>query len=243
MFFRKKNPLDKKKFKQVVVIGIGRFGQQVVDNLLNMPFYRILAIDVNEINLQKLSKTVDGFYKGDSSNEAFIDELGLDGTDIFILGIGTNIEASLLTAVILKKKFKNSRIIAKASSENHELVLNYLGIKETVYPERSAAKRTIMKIANPIFDIKFANENNIDSGNAQEFEGGMLMVKIPIPTMYEDKKLRDCNFPKDLTIVMVYREGRPTIIYGDFILKHNDEIFVLGKSEKVINYISSIHSI
>lgn len=242
--FKKKSKSDVSKEKvkssknkkvEVAVFGAGRFGSQIIENLAILPGYRVIAIDPQQDNLKKLPTTVDNLVVGDSSNEAFLEEVGLDGTDIFIIAYGSNIQASILTAAILKKKYPSKRIIAKASSDDHERILRQLGINEIINPEKTGAKKAIVKILNPIMSAGY--DSNI--GSIHDLEGDMSLVRLALPKEYIGKKVKESGIPREVTIVLVYRKDKPMTVYGDFKFEAYDEILLVAENKTVMKYIAN----
>ncbi len=222
--------------KEIVVFGCGKFGHQIVENLAILPEYRIIAVDTDQRKLKTLHLNVDSLIVGDSSNEHFLDELGIEDVGIFVIGIGLNIQASLLTAALLRKKYRNARVIAKAISDEHEAILRQLGVVELINPEKAGANRALIKIFNPILDSGKSEKIN----SIQEIEGGMSLVKVVLPMDLVGKKVKETGFPKEITIVLVYRKSKPLVVYGDFKFELGDEILIVADNATVIQFIDAL---
>ena len=127
------------KPKQFAVIGLGRFGTSVAQALYHMG-HDVLAVDISEERVNSVMKDVTHVVQVDSTNEAAIRSLGLDNFNVVIVSIGQDVQASILTTLILKELgVKN--IVAKARTELHGKVLYKIGANRVVYPERDMGVR------------------------------------------------------------------------------------------------------
>jgi len=161
---------------EVVIIGIGEFGTFLVEYLDGAKMFDIIAIDQNPEMLRKVRTKVIGAYTGNSTSVRFLDEIGIETADVIVVAIGDNTEASILTSSILKEKFPDKKIIAKASNELHERVLIQLGIHEVVLPERAASENAYKTITIP-----FMFSANTKTSDVTELEGGIVMIKKTTP--------------------------------------------------------------
>ena len=119
--------------KQIVVIGLGRFGTSLATTLACLG-HDVLALDRNEREVQNVASQVTHAVQVDATNEAVLQELGVGNFDIAIVGIGSKIESSVLITILLKK-LGVPYIIAKADTELHGSILEKIGADRVVYPE------------------------------------------------------------------------------------------------------------
>jgi len=125
--------------KSFAVIGLGRFGTSVAKTLSLMG-HDVLAIDTDEERVQEVIDCVTHAVQVDALEEAALKSLGIRNFDVVIVAIGADIQASILTTVILKElgvKF----VVAKAQNELHGKVLEKTGADRVVYPERDMGVR------------------------------------------------------------------------------------------------------
>ena len=97
--------------KNILIIGIGRFGYHIAKEL-NKFNTQILAIDVDEVSLQKVSEYVSKTIIGDASDLEFLKTIGVNNFDNCIVTISDNFQASLETVLNLKE-LGAKRITAK----------------------------------------------------------------------------------------------------------------------------------
>ncbi|SEU20679.1 TrkA family potassium uptake protein [Paenibacillus sp. NFR01] len=133
--------------KQYAVIGMGRFGSSVAKALSEMG-YDVLAIDADEQRTQEISGIVTHAVSADSTDEEALRALGIRNFDVVVVAIGEDIQASILTTLILKD-LGVPAILVKAKSELHGKVLSKIGADKVVYPERDMGTRVAHHLASP----------------------------------------------------------------------------------------------
>ena len=99
--------------KSVLVIGIGRFGYHLIDQL-SKAGDEILAVDYSEERLEPVLGMVTSSLIGDATNEQFIKSLGVENFDVCFVAIGDNFQSSLETTALLKDNGAKY-IVARAS--------------------------------------------------------------------------------------------------------------------------------
>ncbi|MCB5245542.1 MAG: TrkA family potassium uptake protein [Candidatus Cloacimonadaceae bacterium] len=116
------------------VIGLGRFGMTVA-TILAETGMEVLAIDKDQALVDAISGKVTQAICINSTDEEALRNLNLDEMDAVILGIGSNIEESILTAAILKK-IGVGMIHAKVENELHGRILELIGVQKILLPEK-----------------------------------------------------------------------------------------------------------
>lgn len=125
--------------KQVVVIGLGRFGSSVAQELYQMG-HDVLAIDLEEENVQDTLGHVTYAVRADATHEAVLKELGVNNFDVAIVAIGSDIQASILVTVLLKD-LGIPYIVTRAINELHANTMDRIGSDKVVYPEQEMGRR------------------------------------------------------------------------------------------------------
>ena len=110
-----------KKTKQFAVIGLGRFGTSVARTLFKAG-YEVLAIDSSEERVQKLSDEFTQVVQADTTNESTLKALGIRNFDVVVVAIGEDVQANVLTTLVLKELGVNC-IVAKARNRLHGRML------------------------------------------------------------------------------------------------------------------------
>ncbi|ALS23457.1 MULTISPECIES: potassium channel family protein [Paenibacillus] len=149
------------KNTQYAVIGLGRFGSSLAEELLKLG-YEVLGIDVDEEAVEEMSDKLTHVVVADSTEEEVIRSLGIRNFDCVVVAIGNDIQASILTAILLKD-IGVKTVVAKALSELHGKVLNKIGVDRVIYPERDMGIRVAHQLVSPnLLDyIELSNDYTI----------------------------------------------------------------------------------
>lgn len=129
---------------QVAVIGLGRFGGSICKTLIELG-HDVLAIDIKESKVNEFADLVTQAVQLDSTDEHALKEVGIRNMDHVIVAIGDDIQASILTTLILKE-MNVPFVTAKAINDHHEKVLAKIGADKIVHPERDMGVRLVHQL-------------------------------------------------------------------------------------------------
>jgi trk system potassium uptake protein TrkA len=132
--------------KQFAVFGLGVFGVAVAKNLM-MEGMEVIAIDDNEKNIEMIKNDVTEAAILDSTKEEALRAIDIGRVDCAIVCIGENMEASILTSLLLKK-LEVPKIVARANSQGHRQILNLIGVDEIVSPEEEMGMRLARRVSS-----------------------------------------------------------------------------------------------
>lgn len=146
--------------KQFIVIGLGRFGGSLTTTLISLG-HEVMAIDKNQRRIQEYSGIVSHIYNADSTDEQVLRDLGVRNIEHAIVAIGDDLQASILTTLILKE-LGVKKITAKATNDYHRKVLERIGADYIIRPERDTGIRVAHQItSNNLIDyLELTPEHN-----------------------------------------------------------------------------------
>jgi trk system potassium uptake protein len=205
--------------KQIVVIGLGRFGTSMATTLAGMG-HDVLAIDSNETKVKNISSVVTHSVQADVTNEAVLKDLGVGNFDIGVVGIGYNILNSILATTILKK-LGVKYIVARAMDELHGGILTRVGADTVVYPESEAGER----VAHSITSVYIMD-------NISLF-GQYGVTLLQAPPYFEGKNLTDLGFGRasklGIAVLLIQRQ-KEVIVTPDRMetVRKGDMLIVSG---------------
>lgn len=133
-----------------MVIGLGRFGGAVAAELCRLGF-EVLGIDADGGRIQHYSELLTHVVQADSTNQAALQQLGVADFSHAVVGIGTDIEAGILTVAALED-LGVSNIWAKAVTKSHGRILERVGAHHVVYPEHDMGHRVAHLVGGRIID-------------------------------------------------------------------------------------------
>jgi len=205
----------------ILVIGLGRFGGQVAASLVRLG-HEVLAIDQDEQLVQRWSDRLTYVVQADATDEEALQQLGVGELRRAIVGIGTDIEASVLTVLALNEIGVRD-IWAKAITAKHGKILSAVGADHVIYPEAAMGERVAHLIASQMLDFI-------------EFDDGYAIAKVLAPAEAIGRTLAESALRSKygITVVGVKMTGADftyaqpdTMVYGGALL------IVAGKTPEV----------
>ena len=210
--------------RQVVVAGLGRFGASVATTL-HQRGHQVLAIDKDEGIVQDIASQVTHAVQADITNEAALRELGIANFDVAVVGVGSDIQVSLLTTVLLQR-MGVPFVIARAENELHGLTLSKIGAHKVVYPNREGGERLAHSLALP------------DVVDYLEVSANFGISKITPPAGTVGKTLEEADLgirsKFGLTVVLI-RRGDDVILTPDRFerIQEGDILIVAGRDQQL----------
>ncbi|MGZ9696655.1 potassium channel family protein [Bacillus safensis] len=211
--------------KEFAVIGLGRFGGSIC-KALSEEGLEVLAIDLNEDRVNEYAQIASHAVIGDSTDEAVLKNLGMRNFDHVIVAIGENIQASILTTIILKE-LGVKLVTVKAQNDYHEKLLNKIGADRVVHPERDMGKRIAHKIItnNVIEYLELSDEYGLIEVEANGHLENQSLLDLDIRAIYQ------------INIVAIKR-GKEVIIspLAHEQIQKNDILIVIGAMKDIARF-------
>jgi trk system potassium uptake protein TrkA len=132
--------------KQFAVFGLGVFGISLARNLMEEGM-EVIAIDSEERNIEAIKNDVTQAAILDCTKEETLHAVDIGKIDCAVVCIGEDMEASIMTALLLKK-LEVPKIIARANSEAHRQILSLIGVDEIVSPEEDMGLRLARRLSS-----------------------------------------------------------------------------------------------
>jgi trk system potassium uptake protein TrkA len=211
----------------IVVIGLGRFGSSLALELISRGC-EVLGIDSDQRIIQRYADDLTHAAVADSTDAEALRQLGVDAFERAVVGIGSHIEASILTTAVLID-FRIPNIWAKAISREHGRILQRIGAHHVVQPEQDMGERVAHLVTGGrmldyiAFDDDYAMAKTVPPEEA---------VGVPLG----DSRLRQRY---GVTVVGIKRPGEDfTYASAETVLHRNDVIIVaghIGDVERIAN--------
>lgn len=147
--------------KSMLVIGLGRFGQHLAANLIDLG-NDVMIVDMEEKNLESLLPYAASAKIGDCTKPEVLKSLGIGNFDVIFVCIGTNFQSSLeITSLV--KELGGKHVVSKATRDIQAKFLLRNGADEVVYPEKDIAENCAARFSmNHVFDyIELSEEYGI----------------------------------------------------------------------------------
>jgi trk system potassium uptake protein TrkA len=208
---------------EFVVIGLGRFGGNVARSLA-LDGHPVLAVDIDEEVVRKISDDIDTVVRADATDEVVLQELRLQRMSRAVVAMGAeSMEASILTTALLRQ-IGVPRIVARATTELHARVLHTVGAHQVVNPEAEMGLRLARQLSQPNVLERF------DLGeNAQ-------VAEIAVPEAFVGKNLVELDLRREygISVVAFRRHGivRASVQVAE-PFESGDTLVIVGPSTAV----------
>jgi trk system potassium uptake protein TrkA len=208
--------------KSVLIIGMGKFGHHLCDNMIELG-NDVMIVDREEEKVSDLIYKVTNVQIGDCTNPQVVKSLGVSNFDIVFVCIGTNFQSSLeITSLV--KEMGAKFVISKANRDVHAKFLLRNGADEVIYPDRDIAEKLAKRCsANHVFDyIELDEEYSI--------------YEIPPLDEWLGHSIQELNIRKQYGIsILGIKKGEEMDILPsiDYIFTKDDHLMVLGSRKDV----------
>lgn len=204
--------------QRVAVIGLGRFGASLAAELVAQGV-EVVGMDGDPAIVQRYADDFSNVVVVDSTDPNALNQLGISTFDHVVVGIGTDLEASVLTTSVLLDA-GIADIWAKATSRQHARILERVGAHHVVLPEHEMGER----VAHLVADRRMLDY--------VEFDEDFAMSKAPAPKdlIGVDLKSAGVRTLYDVTIVAMKHEGEEFSFAGlDRVIREGDILIVAGR--------------
>jgi trk system potassium uptake protein TrkA len=205
----------------VVVVGLGRFGGQVAASLVDLG-HEVLGIDADPHIVQDWSDRLTQVVEADATDTDTLRQLGAQAFARAVVGIGTNLEASVLTVLTLAE-IGIPEIWAKAISVKHGKILSSVGARHVVFPEAEMGARVAHLITGRMLDY-------------MEFDDGFAIAKVRAPKEAVGRTLADVGLRTKwgVTVVGVKMPGEEfTYARPETVVPRGCVLIVAGDTMRV----------
>lgn len=209
--------------KSILIVGLGRFGKHAAMKLAEL-HHEVLAVDRSENRVNEVLPYVTSAQIGDSTNEQFIQSLGVRNFDVCLVAIGDDFQNSLETTSLLKDNGA-PLVVARATRDVHAKFLLRNGADEVVYPEKESAIRAAVKYSSEhIFDyIELAEGYSIYETDVPAAWVGKTVVQLAVRQRHQ------------VSVLAVRKDGVLQPLPGpEHIFQADERMYLLGADRDVM---------
>lgn len=208
--------------KSFVVIGCGRFGSSVAKTLFELG-NKVLVVDKDPNIIDEVSEFVTEAIVANAKKASELSKLKLDKYDVVIVSIGSNMEASILSTLLVKE-LGAKNIVAQAQSELHGRILIRNGADKVVFPE---------------MDMGAKVAHNLTSSNVLEYiqlSPDFSIMEFSVLGNWNGKSISELRLRNKYGINVIAVKRQDEVIPSpdpDFVLEHYDVLVIIGSEEKI----------
>ncbi|WP_295624412.1 TrkA family potassium uptake protein [uncultured Corynebacterium sp.] len=203
------------------MLGLGRFGQALGEELA-AGGVDVLCVDADPRVVQECSTVFDHVVSADTTNPEALRQLGVAEAGRVVIAIGSNIEASVLTASAVVDMNVPS-IWAKADTLAHAKILGQIGVHHVVRPEADTGRRVAHLMGGRVQDYL-------------EFDRGFSVAKIAPPVSVLDHRVGEINARGDRPVQILAlrpKGGAFRRALADDVLRAGDLIIAAGPVDEL----------
>lgn len=207
--------------ERIVVIGLGRFGSSLAKELMTAD-REVLGLDLNPRRVQRHAEVITHTAVVDSTDAEALEQLGVPDFRRAVVGLGNDLEASILTTSLLAE-YDIEQIWAKAVSRQHARILERVGAHHVVLPEHDMGERVAHLVTGRMLDYI-------------EFEDDYAIVKTKAPTEVVGKPLGESRLrvKYGITVVSIKRPGSGfTYATPETVISADDILVAAGRQDLV----------
>ncbi|MEU2199722.1 TrkA family potassium uptake protein [Isoptericola sp. NPDC019482] len=171
----------------VLVIGLGRFGSSLATTLDRLG-QDVLAVERDPKLVAQWSGRLP-LVEADASEAEALIQLGAKDFGVAVVGVGTELEASVLITANLVD-LGTPQIWSKAISAEHGRILTRIGAHHVVYPEADAGSRVAHLVSGKMLDYI-------------EVEDGFTIVKMRPPKEMQGFTLAQSDIRKRYGVTVI----------------------------------------
>ena len=211
--------------KSILLIGMGKFGQTLGEELLRMGD-EVMIADKSEDKINQLATKYTDALITNCMNEDNLRSLDIPSFDACVVAIGDDFQSSLEITSLLKE-LGAKHVVSRATTEIQKKFLLRNGADEVVYPDRDIAEKLAIKLNSAkVFDyIELNDEYSI--------------FEISVPTKWVGRKLIDLNPRKKYGLnILTVKKGNTVVdnMDANYIFEAGDHMLVFGKTEKILAF-------
>lgn len=162
--------------RTVAVIGLGKFGSTVARELTERGA-KVIAIDVHKDRIEAIKESVAYAVALNSTDRSALESVAIRDVDVAVVCIGEDVEANLLTTLLLKK-IGVKKIWARAITELQLEILKTLEVDDIINLEEQMGKAIAQTLAST------------NLGRYIPLAEGHSLAEIDLPDSFVGKTLR-----------------------------------------------------
>ncbi|QLY39741.1 TrkA family potassium uptake protein [Hujiaoplasma nucleasis] len=203
------------------VIGLGRFGRALVEELMKLEA-EVLVIDKDYEKIEKIGKALTNTVCLDSTDVEALREVGISNYDKVVVATGMDVDSSILTTLILKD-LGVKEVYVKIQSEYHAKVVEKLGVdhEHLIWPERS----TGIRLAKILVSNSFLDYFELDD------DYSFITLKATDKVIGKNLLELDVRRNFNVNIVAIRRNDKIIIPSSETPFIEGDELLFVGHND------------
>lgn len=210
--------------KSVLIIGMGKFGQLVGENLVELGD-EVMIVDRDESTINALAPKYSGALIANGTNADNLKALDIPSFDVCVVSIGEDFQSSLEITSILKD-LGAQYVVSRADTDIQRKFLLRVGADEVVYPNRDIAEKLAMKLNNEkIYDYF-------------EIDAEYSIFELAVPQQWYGQSMVEAN-PRNYGLNILTIKNKNKVLPppdAEYVFGEGDHMVVFGNTQQIIKF-------
>lgn len=221
-----------------IIVGLGNFGSVLAERFTQLG-YEVVGVDKNMERVEDIKSKISVAICLNVTDKGSLSALPLSSVDGVIIALGKEFGESLMTYALFREHGVK-KLIVRAVSDIHAVVLSSLGVEHIIFPEKDAAQKYALslELGNYLSSYKLDEET--------------FIVQMYLPSKFEGLKLSMINFKQDFKVKFISLKRRVEIVNlfgathteirvldnekGEITLLEGDIIVIMGTFENLSRF-------
>ncbi len=209
---------------EVGIVGLGKFGLQLGKSLVELG-HTAIGIDARADKVRLAQDFLSKAYEADATDIEVLKQLRFAELDTVAVSVGYSMESSILVCLNLQE-IGISKIIAKASSQAHAIVLKRLGVKQVILPEADVAMQLAHKLHNPgLLDVLPVGKDIVVQEIIVNKWAGKTLIDLDLMTAHK------------VLVLAIKKNSEAHLRFvpaPSAVLSEGDKLVVIGNEEAIL---------
>ena len=213
----------KKGNEEIIIIGLGRFGMSLAKALSKYDC-EVMAIDKSSALVDEVAPYVTHSAVVNAIDKDALIELGIKNFDTAVVGIGDDLESSIMISLILKE-LEIPNIIAKSRDHMHTRLLTMIGVNKVIQPEKDVATRLAENLMNKhlVERLEFSKDYSIVEIKAHKSWIGKELSELALRAKY------------GINVICIKKETSGETIFprADYKMEEIDNLMIIAPNKEL----------
>ena len=225
------------KAKKVLVVGLGRFGSALAEELWDTNS-ELIVIDRDADAVDRHKSRASAAFVADATTPGVLENVGARDVDVAVVTSGEDFEASVLCVSQLVELGVKA-IFARAANERQAHVLRAVGATRAIQVENEMGRRLAVQVLNPV------------AGHLMDFATHFrVMPWVAVPP-YLGKTLAEAQFRRfELNVLGFFRQEpgasdakpRMRFVVPEYRIEQGDTLLIVGDEDNLERFLASLPS-
>jgi trk/ktr system potassium uptake protein len=220
-----------KRPKKVLVIGVGRFGSALIDELWETGC-ELIVVDKDADAIESVKSMAAAAFVADANDAAVLESIGARDVDVAVVTAGEAFEGVVLCVSQLAE-LGVPVIFARAANDRQAHVLERVGATRAVQVENEMGRRLAVQVLNPV------------AGHLLDFASHFRVLPWHATSEYVDKTLADVNFRRfELNVLGWFGADSPkaklNFANADYRIEAGHTLLLVGEESAIERFLAQV---